>query len=200
MADNYEIQLQNAEKRFLSYDCMAMARRLGLPCDAEAIYIDFLGRRCRIDKLSGRITYSDSGERLAFRAAMSIYDYICRSTPLPSFGGRKLPINSLQKSHPGVGEAGYYERYTVKFDENRETFAAACRAMGGTAYPRGDAAFTFTVFDGLELTVQLWYSDEEFDAKLALLWDEQVLNALMYESAWYVCGYLLNEILEKMKQ
>ena len=200
MADNYKIQLENAKQLYLNHDRKAIARRLSLKSDADALFIDFLGENCRIDNRTGAVYYTESGQELGFKAAMSIYDYICRSTPLPRSGGSKAPINSIQRNHPGVGENSYYKRFTEKFDADREGFSEACIALGGKAYPRGDAAFTFTVFEGLELTLQLWYSDEEFGANLTPLWDDHVLGLLMYESAWYVCGYLLDCISAKMDE
>ena len=199
MADNYELQMQYAAKLFLEYDQKAIIRRLSLKSDSQSLYVRFLGEDYAVDRFTGAVTKADSKMPASFGAALTIYDYICRDTPIERSTGRKSPINSrIHQAHPGVGESSMYEKYTRAFDAAPDKFKSACLSLGGREYPRGDAAYEFQVFDGLELVVQLWLSDEEFPPRLCLLWDENVLDKLMYETTWYACGVLLEKILIKM--
>jgi len=199
MADNYEVQKQYASRLFLKHDQRTMIRRLALESDSRNIYIRFLGEDYAIDRLTGVVTKKLSGKPASFGAALCIYDYICRESAVPPSAGRKAPINSLMgKGHPGVGDTTMYDRFAAAFDKEPEKFRKACIKLGGTIYPRGDIAFEFEVFKGLNLAVQRWLSDDEFSPKITLLWDEQVLDVLMYETTWYACGVLLDKILMEM--
>ena len=199
MPDNYEIQLENVRGLFLKYDQKAMIRRLSLESNSRYIYIKFLNREWKIERLTGLIQDRHSDADADFSTAMSIYDYICRDDPVLPGSGRKAPVNSiLASSHAGVGESAIYDAYPRKFSRTPESFRQACMAMGGRPYPRGDIAYEFTVFEGLELVVQLWLADEEFPASMTLLWDEHVLGRLMYETTWYVCGSLLRNLSKLM--
>ena len=46
--------------------------------------------------------------------------------------------------------------------------------------------------------VQLWHGDEEFPPNLRLLWDENTLRYLRYETTWYAAGLLMQRIRERM--
>ena len=54
------------------------------------------------------------------------------------------------------------------------------------------------LFDGLPVLIQLWFGDEEFPAVLRLLWDENALMYLKYETTWFAKGLLLERLREQM--
>jgi len=46
--------------------------------------------------------------------------------------------------------------------------------------------------------VQLWFGEEEFPACLRLLWDENALMYIKYETMYFAKGLLLKKIEERM--
>ena len=80
-----------------------------------------------------------------------------------------------------------------------EDFCRACRSLGAEPFPRGDGAFVFRIFEDLPVVVQLWLGDEEFSPTLRLLWDENALMYLRYETMHYAKGLLLQKIRKTME-
>ena len=70
--------------------------------------------------------------------------------------------------------------------------------MGGTAIPLGDLGFSFPVFEELSVRLKFYGSDEDFPASVVLLWDENMLQYVYYETVFYIAGFLLRRILEQM--
>ena len=51
--DNYQIQTQQAKKRFLSYDQQKLIEKLKLKYDAEFLYVKMLCKLYRLNRTSG---------------------------------------------------------------------------------------------------------------------------------------------------
>ena len=64
--------------------------------------------------------------------------------------------------------------------------------------PQGDIAYAIELLDGLRIGVQLWFGDEEFPANLRLLWDENALRYIRYETTWFAAGVLRARLREIM--
>ena len=64
----------------------------------------------------------------------------------------------------------------------------------------GDAAYRFTVFEQLTLILKFYRADEDFPASLVILWENETLSYLLYETVFYVQGYLLSRIVKKMEE
>ena len=85
------------------------------------------------------------------------------------------------------------------FQSEPDRFRQACEALGGKKLPTGDIAYAIELFDGLPIAVQLWLGDEEFPPRLRLLWDENALMYLKYETMWFAVGMLKQRITDIMK-
>ena len=72
--------------------------------------------------------------------------------------------------------------------------AAACERMGGEKAGAGDVSYNLPVFQALKLRLSFWDADDEFPASLSLLWDENVLDFMRYETTFYAAGYLLERL------
>ena len=57
----------------------------------------------------------------------------------------------------------------------------------------------FRIFEDLPVVVQLWLGDEEFPPNLRLLWDENALMYLKYETMHFAKGLLLQKIWKAME-
>lgn len=71
-------------------------------------------------------------------------------------------------------------------------------ALGGRREGRGDVAFRLYPFPFLPVLFQFWSSDEDFPASLTILWDENTLDFVRYETTYYIAGHLLRRLLELM--
>ena len=48
--------------------------------------------------------------------------------------------------------------------------------------------------------MKFYHSDEEFPASITLLWDENTLQYMYYETVFYVAGFLIHEICKEMEK
>ena len=199
--NNYDIQVAQAKKWFLTYDQQELIRRCHLRFDQLYFYIRFLSQDYRICRASGDMERFEQGEWIdgnGFGEVMTILDWLCDSRPDRYIIGRWINI---------VTHGHYFHRNLQEgsdpdaelFDKAPDAFRAACLALGGEALPGADIGYAIELVDGLRIFVQLWHGDEEFPPRLRCLWDENTTRYIRYETTWYAVGLLLGRIKEKMK-
>ena len=88
--NNYEIAKENARKLFLNWDQGHIIDRCGLRADEEFLYIEFLGQPFRILRATGEVENLALGRAANFNEALSIYDYLCRTEPLPGIDRKSV--------------------------------------------------------------------------------------------------------------
>lgn len=198
--NNYEKQVLQAKKHFLTYDQQELIARCNLRYDEEYFYIKFLGADYRICRESGdmeRLCHGVWAAGNAFGEVMTILDWLCDSRADRYITGNWINI---------VTQGNYFHRSlqeeadpdAVFFEKAPEAFCKACEALQGKAHPSGDISYTIELVDGLKVLVQLWYGDEEFPPRLRLLWDENTLRYIRYETTWYAAGLLIERIKADM--
>lgn len=200
--NNYEKQAMQAKKHFLTYDQKELIARCGLRYDEAFFYIKFLGEDYRICRASGDMERWTAGQWVdgnAFGEVMTILDWLCDSRKDRYITGNWVNI---------VTQGNYFHRSLQEdetdpdaelFDKDPGSFRSACLALGGKPHPSGDIAYTIELVDGLCVLVQLWHGDEEFPPRLCVLWDENALRYIRYETTWFAVGLLLQRMKEKMK-
>lgn len=199
--DNYAIQAANAKVSFLKYDQQKLIEKLKLPYDETYLYPYFLGRQYRIHRKTAHFSWQSGNtwhDGNSFGEVMTMLDLICDSSPsrfvshrwkdMKAFG-RMFHRNLLEERDP----------WAEKFDADPEGLRRACIALGGTPLPQGDVCYAMELFDGLPIALQLWLGDEEFPPSLRLLWDENALMYLKYETMYYAKGLILERITEIME-
>lgn len=213
--DNYELSRSRAEQYFLKFDQEEMIRSHHLEADEKWIYTTFLNDRCRIDRKTGRIQKSRDGfatvEEAGHGETLTIFDFLCHSMTVHGAAeaeaagrtralcGRWAPVNSL-KGRPktvGVG-SGLFESQSARFDADQAGFAAACEALGGKKVPFGDIGYRIPVWGEVDILIKFYASDEEFPAQTTVLFDENLLSYIFYETVFYMTGYVLARIVEEM--
>jgi hypothetical protein len=90
--------------------------------------------------------------------------------------------------------------WALRFQQDPEGLRRVLMDMGGRPFPHGDVACVLELFDGLPIVLQFWQADEEFPPSLRLLWDENALMYLKYETMYFAKGVLLKRIEEMMDQ
>ena len=199
--DNYQIQMAQAKRLFLTYDQQELIRRCALKYDEEYFYISFLSSPYRICRKTGDMERFFLGAWVdgnGYGEVMTILDWLCDSRPDRYISGRwSNIINQGHYFHRQLQEDGEDPEASL-FDKRPQAFCAACEALEGEKMPGADIAYAIPLVDGLRVLVQLWHSDEEFPARVRFLWDENVLRYIRYETTWFALGILLKRILENI--
>lgn len=201
--DNYQLQMQQAKKHFLSYDQQEIIDRCRLTYDSDYFYVCFLSSPYRICRKSGDMQRQERGNWVdgnSFAEVMTILDWLCDSKK-DRFPANRW-INIVSQGH-------YFHRNLQEneedpdanlFDAHRSAFAAACESLGGEKQAGADIGYAIELVDGLKIFVRLWHADDEFPAKLSCLWDENVLRYIRYETTWYAQGLLIRLLREKVQE
>ncbi len=200
--DNYQIQARQAQARFLTYDQEALLRKLRLESDEAYIYLSMLSQPYRIDRKTGSMQKLSDGrwaDSNSHGEVMTLLDLLCDSREDRFLTHKWKAMTSFGLMfHQNLLE-GKQDPLADFFEENAEAFRRVCIALGGKPFPQGDIAYSIELFDGLEILVQLWFGDEEFPAGLRLLWDENALMYIKYETMYFARGILMSRIRELMK-
>ena len=199
--DNYQIQLQQAKLRFLSYDQQELIRRCRLEYDEGYLYAVMLHRKYRISRESGNMEYWEENawrDGNSFAEVLILLDWLCDCREDRYITGRWINIVSHGHYFLRQLQEDKEDPDARRFSQNPEAFEKACAALGGEKIPGGDVSYAIELVDGLRILVQLWYGDEEYPARLCFLWDENVLRYIRYETSWYAMGLLRRRIREKM--
>ena len=199
--DNYQIQAQQAKARFLTYDQERLIRKLGLDHDGEYLYITMLSRKHRIRRDTGdmeKLVADLWVDANSHGEVMTVLDLICDSREDRSVSGKWKAMGDFGRTfHRNLLERA--DPWADQFAADPEGFRRACETLGGKSFPTGDIAYVMDFFDGLQVLVQLWFAEEEFPAGLRLLWDENALQYIKYETMYFAKGILLHRLKEIME-
>lgn len=198
---NYDLQVDIARRIFMGYDHSRLIRKFSLKSDECWIYLTYLNMPCRISREHGGIQLSKGGEWRECRSydtVMTIYDLLCHHTGehAPPLLGQWCPVGNFIVT--GITNTdGYTGKAARMFDGHVDRLKAACEAMGGTLLPRmagADVTCRFQVTSFFPVLLQFWEGDEEFPAKMLILWDRNSMNFLHFETTFYLQGDLLQRL------
>ena len=198
--NNYEVSRDRAQQYFLRFDQERLIATWNLKADSQWIYVAFFGNPYRICRTSGNIFRCRDGSRADFGEVLSIFDLLCHGGTEKYISGNYAPVNSLKNRPPTVGvDTGFYAKTAAAFERAPEDFQEACRRLGGIPVPMGDVGFRFPVFGPLSVILKFYHADEDFPASVTLLWDDETLRFVYYETVFYMAGVLMEAISEAMK-
>ena len=202
MADNYQIQLENAQKFFLAYDQEKLIRKFRLRADEHFLYITMFSTPYRLSRRTGKLErFREAWEDAnTFGEVMTLLDILCDSREDRFLTGRWVSTQHFGRHiHTGLLEIEE-DPLATAFDKLPGALAHACTALGGHAIQGGDEAWSVEVMDSLEIGIFFWHADEEFPAQLRFYWDENAPMYIRYETMHYALGYLrqlLNRFIQK---
>lgn len=199
--DNYQIQVLQAKKRFLTYDQQELISRCRLRYDEEYLYLTMLSEPYRIHRLTGDMERQCGGQWTdanSFNEVMTLLDWLCDSRPDRYITGHWINVVTHGHNFHSNLQADMSSPYAALFDQNPEAFCAACEALKGEKHAGADHAYVIELLDGLCVLVQLWHGDDEFPPSLRCLWDENTNRYLRYETTWYTTALLMHRIKEKL--
>lgn len=200
---NYEIMRDQMQTEFLKYDQMNMIRKFHLEYDEQYLYLMFVKRKYRINRSSGKVEWSEDEfihtTAADYNEAMSIFDVLCYSKHNCHLSGRYNNLKgTIQSANSGGNIYIHYEKF---FDHKLDLMSRACEQLGGAKMDKGDVSYLLDTFDFLPMMVQFWESDEEFPASLQILWDENIMDYVHFETSFFIAFHVLRrirELVEKM--
>ena len=199
--NNYLIQAQQAKTRFATYDQTKLIAKLNLRFDAEYLYVLMLSEIYRIHRATGcicRETETGWLDANSFEEVMTLLDLVCDSQEQRFIAGKWKNMTDFGLMfHRNLLE-GKADPWADLFEQNPDGFRKACLALGGHPLAWGDISYVIELFDGLSIVVQLWFGEEEFPASLRLLWDENALMYIKYETMYFAKALLLQKLKEHM--
>ena len=200
--NNYLIQAQQAKDRFLSYDQNALITKLKLKADTDYLYTKMLCKTYRIHRKTGDLQRLDDGiwiDANTFGEVMVLLDLVCDSREDRYITGRWKNMQSFGLMfHRNLLEDAV-DPFAEMIQADMESFRAVCREMNGITIPGGDISTAIELFDGLRIGILFWEGDDEFSPRVRILWDENALMYIKYETMHFALGMLKNRILDKMK-
>ena len=201
--NNYDIQVMQAKRRFLTYDQQELICRCNLRFDDDYFYITFLTEPYRIHRRTGDMERRHGGSWIdvnSFNEVMTVLDWLCDSRPDRYITGRWINVVTHGHYFHGNLQDDVNNPYARLFDQNSEGFVAACESLKGEKLPGADLGYAIELIDGLRVFVQLWHGDDEFPPSLRCLWDENTNRYLRYETTWFATGLLMARIKENMNR
>ena len=201
---NYEIMRDKMQLKFLEYNQQHMIQSFHMKYDEQYLYIKFVGRDHRINRLNGRVEWSvDEFLHCAaadYNASMSIFDVLCCSKDGCCLSGHFCGVNQLKgivhSANPG---SSMFWRFMQYFDGKTELLCRACEQLGGRKENIGDVSYCLFPFEFLPMMLQFWNSDDEFPANLKIMWDENILDYVHYETTYFMLSHILERLQEFSK-
>lgn len=201
---NYDLQVDVGRRIFLEYDQALLIRKFSLRADEGWIYLTYMNTPCRIHRATGRIDEMAQGqwtECRNFSTVMTVYDLLCyhKGDIAPELFHRWCTVGNFVVT--GVTDTGTFtKKAAARFDGKTEALEAACRRLGGVHEKRiagADITCRIPVTHFFPVLLQFWEGDDEFPPKLQLMWDQNAMDFLHFETTFYLQGDLI-ERLEKL--
>ena len=199
--DNYDLQVDIAKRIFLQYDPQQMIRKFSLDADEQWLYLTYLNTPCRIHRKNGGVEeYCGNRwqECREYSTVMTIYDLLCyhKGETLPELSGAWCAVGTFVVTGVTKTET-FTKKFAKLFDHRLDELKTACEKLGGSLQkPMAGADVTcrFWVTPFFPVLLQFWESDEEFPAKLLILWDRNTTSFMHYETTFYLQGDLLERL------
>lgn len=206
LSSNYDLQVDIGKKLFMEYDQEMLIRRFHLTADEIWIYLDYLHTPYRICRKTGQIQENLEKdiwrECRCYDTVMTIYDLLCypETETAPGLSGSWCPVSKFAVMG-GPDALGFSQKYAVLFQDHVRELQKACVSLGGIpqkSFAGADLTCMIPVTSYFPVLLQFWEGDEEFPPKLMLLWDENSMAFLHYETTYYLQGDLLERLSRQL--
>lgn len=187
--EDFEIALALACRDFGRRDPAGQAEKAGVPWvrvgQGEAGYaeVPFLGTPYLVHGAAGEVSYKqDPVKEPALWEKILVLHYFSTSDG--------TPLAQEHISFKEVREAMLYlpnfEKRAVapllgRFGKNPDELLGPARSIGGRQEDLGDFSVTIPVFPRVPVTLVFWKGDDEFEARLTILFDRTVVRYLPTE-------------------
>ena len=199
--NNYEVQLRQAQARFLQYDQEALIHKLKLQADENFIYVTLLCKAYRLCRRTGSLQRLEDiwVDANTHSEVMTLLDLVCDSRPDRFLSGRWANMSEFGlRFHQVLLESK--DPFAEAIQADRAGFRRACLALEGKPHPGADEAYSMALFEGLRIAVLFWEGDEEFPPRVRYLWDANALMYLKYETMYFALSILRAAVLGLMRE
>lgn len=187
--EDFEMALALACRDFGRRDPERQAEKAGVPWtrsdsgEGGRAEVPFLGSAYLIHGPAGEVRYKEEQEK-----EPALWEKILLLHYFNTSDGSPLAQDPI--SFKEVREAMLYlpnfEKRAVapllgRFGENPEEILGPCLRLGGHEEELGDFSITVPVFPRVPVTLVFWKGDEEFEARLSILFDRSILHYLPAE-------------------
>lgn len=201
---NYDKFKMQALKRFLTYEQEPLIQRLKLVANDEWIYVHFLDQDYRIHRskpcMEFRLENScEAWKEADANAVLTICDLLCHTEDPIVLSGYYKTVESLNRVKGGSSTilgGGIHERYGKLFDGKADKLRKACEQLHGEPMGKGDVAYRIPLFEDMSMLFSFYESDDEFPAKMTIMYDENICTYLFYETIWYLANLVVNRMTE----
>ncbi|HEY3346134.1 MAG TPA: DUF3786 domain-containing protein [Nitrospirota bacterium] len=151
---------------------------------ARAYTLEILGEKYSIFPATRKIVNLDNpGRKFEYFLNLSAPIYLVRARDA-------APSGELVKELKG-GEFFFRGSHTLpldavaqKYGRDRGLFEDAGRSMKGEPLKMGDAAFRFYPFPRVAMAFVIWFEDDEFEARVSLLFDRDADKHMALDVVW----------------
>ena len=190
--DNYAIQAQQAQQRFLTYDQTALIKKWALEYDSAYLYLQLFHQPYRLCRTTGVLQrgVGDGWQDGGFSEVMTVLDVLCDSREDRSVAGRWSSMQNFGLLfHRNLLEQTK-DPFAARIEADPEAFHRASRQLGGEIIPGGDISYAYPVMGELKVALQFWFGDEEFFPQVRFFWDANALQYIRYETMHFAVGHL----------
>lgn len=173
------------------------AKRSGAVSQGNELILKFTGQDYKINSTGKTIINADNGNCAPFLLQLTIIHYLIKSRELSL--ANKL-INPMELAGGDFFFRGPHtfklEPLEEKFSTDKEAFLKAGLRLGGSPLEMGDAAFSLTALPRVPVSYVLWLSDDDFPAKINLLFDASADKQLPLDMLWALVTIINKELLK----
>ncbi len=111
--------------------------------------------------------------------------------------GHFVPLNGVKGTVISASSAaGVFANVSAPFEGKTEALRRACMILGGKPGTVGDVSSTIPLFDFFPVMLQFWDADDEFDAVLKFMWDENATDFMHFETLCFATGHMVSRLKE----
>ena len=201
---NYDKMKNNMASTFLQYDQEKMIQKFLLEYDETYLYIFFVARNYRINRLTGKVEWTINSFKTVHEAdyneVMTIYDVLCYFKDNCHLANEWINVNSVSgiKSGNLTSNGSFFQGSADFFDGKLSELEQACINLLGEKRNQGDLSYEFNLFPFLSVSICFWESDEDFPASLQILVDKNILDYMHYETLMFALVHLFGRLREEM--
>jgi hypothetical protein len=177
-------------------DVKEVASRSGAVCEGTRLRLSVMGQGVIIDPGQMMITRSATQEPVSFLLQLVVLQYLLKAQELPLADRLVSPQEFVGGEFFFRGPHAFkLKPLEEKFGEDKKAFLQAGIQLGGHPVSLADAGFRLPALPRIPLTYVLWCADEEFPAKIGVLFDATAERHLPLDMLWTLVNLTSKQLL-----
>ncbi len=182
-------------KRVLTTLCDDALARAYSP---EKLVLPVLGKEVLVDIKNHSLGAMRQGEWLKLGhplLELLVVVYLLKAKPV-SFTRELVSVKELKTAHFFQGPHELRVNPLLdRFGRDRRGFKAAAESLSGVAQDLAEAAYRFQAFPRVPVYYLLWEGDDEFEARMSVLFDRSVEELLPADAIWGLVTLVTDALL-----